>query len=155
VVKNIHTSPLTIVSAGTATIDGSTSKVLGQYDVARFVTDGTNWLVSNLTRGGVIASLGSTATLTVNADVFTRAKITAQAAALNIANPTGTPAAMQSLIIRVKDNGTARAITYGTQFRALGITLPTTTVPSKTLYLGCIWNSEDTTWDVIAVAQQA
>jgi hypothetical protein len=35
------------------------------------------------------------------------------------------------------------------------VTLPTTTVISKTLYLGMIYNSTDTKWDVVAVAQEA
>lgn len=82
-------------------------------------------------------------------------KITAQAAALNLANPTGTAKDMWGMVIRIKDNGTARAITYGTQYRAVGVTLPTTTVVSKTVYLAMIFNTEDTKWDVIAVSQEA
>lgn len=81
--------------------------------------------------------------------------ITAQAAALALANPTGTAIDGLGIVIRIKDNGTARAITYDTQYRAIGVTLPTTTVISKTLYLGMIYNSTDTKWDVVAVAQQA
>lgn len=82
-------------------------------------------------------------------------KVTAQAVALNLANPTGTAVPGWGLVIRIKDNGTARAITYGTQYRAIGVTLPTTTVISKTLYLGLIYNADDTKWDVVAVAQEA
>jgi hypothetical protein len=81
--------------------------------------------------------------------------ITAQAAALTLANPTGTAIPAWGIVIRIKDNGTARAITYGTQYRAIGVTLPTTTVVSKTLYLGMIYNATDTKWDVVAVAQEA
>lgn len=81
--------------------------------------------------------------------------ITAQAAALQLANPTGTAVPAWGMAIRIKDNGTARAITYDTQYRAIGVTLPTTTVISKTLYLGMIYNSTDTKWDVVAVAQEA
>lgn len=81
--------------------------------------------------------------------------ITAQAAALALANPTGTPINGLGIVIRVKDNGTARAITYGTQYRAIGITLPTTTVISKTTYIAMIYNATDTTWDCIATGTQA
>jgi hypothetical protein len=81
--------------------------------------------------------------------------ITAQAAALALANPTGTWDEGQPLMIRIKDNGTARAITYGTDYRAIGVTLPTTTVLSKTTYLGLIYNATDTKWDVIGVTTQA
>lgn len=82
-------------------------------------------------------------------------KITAQAAALVLANPSGTAIDGWGIVIRIKDNGTARAISYGTQYRAIGVTLPTTTVVSKTLYIAGIWNVEDTTLDVLAVGQQA
>jgi len=82
-------------------------------------------------------------------------KITAQAAALTLANPTGTFAEGQALIFRIKDNGTARAITFGANFRAVGVTLPTTTTISKTIYVGCIYNSTDTKFDVIASLTEA
>lgn len=81
--------------------------------------------------------------------------ITAQASALFLANPTGTAVQGQSMLIRIKDNGTARAITYGTEYRAVGVTLPTTTVINKTVYLGLVYNATDTKWDVIGVAQEA
>lgn len=80
--------------------------------------------------------------------------ITAQAVALTLANPTGVPAQGQSLIIRIKDDGNSHAIAYGTQYRAIGVTLPVATVASKTLYLGFIYNLDDTTWDCIGVAQE-
>ncbi len=80
--------------------------------------------------------------------------ITAQAAGLTLANPTGTAVDGWGIAIRIKDNGTARAISFGTQYRALGVALPTTTVIGKTLYLGMIFNNADTKWDVTAVAQE-
>lgn len=78
--------------------------------------------------------------------------ITALAGNLKFNNPSGTPVNGQKLIIRVKDNGTARALTYDTQFRASsGLALPATTIVSKTLYMGFIFNSADTKWDLLAV----
>ena len=82
-------------------------------------------------------------------------KITAQAVGLTLANPTGTFDEGKDLIIRIKDNGTARSIAYGAKYRAIGVTLPTTTVLSKTTYLGLIYNSTDDTFDVIGVTTQA
>lgn len=81
--------------------------------------------------------------------------ITTQAVALALANPTGTAAEGYGIVLRIKDNGTARAITYGTQYRAIGITLPTTTTINKTLYLGMIYNATDTKWDVVSISQEA
>jgi hypothetical protein len=84
-------------------------------------------------------------------DVF---QVTAQAGPLKFNNPGGTPVAGQKLIIRIKDNGTARALTYDTQFRAIGNSLPTTTVLGKTLYMEFIFNLTDTKWDLIDVNQE-
>lgn len=101
-----------------------------------------------------VQSVSSSATVTPTfADDMV--KITAQAAALDLANPTGTAVEGHGIVIRIKDNGTARAITYGTQYRAIGVTLPTTTVISKTLYLAMVFNATDTKWDVLAAGQEA
>lgn len=81
--------------------------------------------------------------------------ITAQAAGLTLANPTGTWVQGKDLVIRIKDNGTARSIAYGTKYRAIGVTLPTTTVINKTTYLGIVYNSTDDTFDIIGVTTQA
>lgn len=80
--------------------------------------------------------------------------ITAQAAALTLANPTGTWSQGKDLMIRIKDDGTARAITFDTKYRAIGVTLPTTTVISKTTYVGIIYNSTDDKFDVIGVTTE-
>jgi hypothetical protein len=93
----------------------------------------------------------TTVTPTSTNDLVT---ITAQAEGLTIANPTGTMSEGQALMIRIKDNGTARAIAFGTNYRAIGITLPTTTVISKTMYLSLIWNATDTKFDVIGLNQE-
>jgi hypothetical protein len=99
------------------------------------------------------------ATHTINSDTTDLYTITAQAQAFTMATPSGTPTQGQRLMIRIKDNGTARAITWTTgsagAFRALGITLPTTTVLSKTHYIGAVYNTTDSRWDVLAVAVEA
>jgi hypothetical protein len=81
--------------------------------------------------------------------------ITAQAAALTLANPTGTWSQGKDLMIRIKDDGTARAITWDTKYRAIGVTLPTTTVISKTTYVGIIYNFTDDKFDAIGVTTEA
>jgi len=101
----------------------------------------------------ITTTTASTATLTPNVDAANTFTITAQAASLSIANPTGTPVNGQKMIIRIKDNGTARAITFsGTQYRASSdLAFPTTTIVNKTLYMGFIWNSTDSKWDMLAL----
>ena len=103
----------------------------------------------------IVSSTASTATLTVDADSTDFAVITAQAEGLTIAAPTGSPVQGQKLIIRLKDDGSARSIAFNAIFTAIGVTLPTTTTVSKKLYIGCIYNDTDTKWDVIAIKEEA
>lgn len=104
--------------------------------------------------GVVTVATAPSGTLTPTS-VANQYNITAQAAALTVAAPTGTFLDGQGLLIRIKDNGTARGITWNGVFRAVGVTLPTTTVLSKILYVGAKWNAAENVFDVIAVGQQA
>jgi hypothetical protein len=94
-----------------------------------------------------------------NSDSYDVQAFTALANALTINADAGTPTNGQRTIFRFKDNGTARALTWTTgatnAFRAVGVTLPTTTVISKTVYVGCLYNLADLRWDVVAVSQEA
>ena len=85
-------------------------------------------------------------------------EVTALATGLTINAPTGSPVDGQKLIIRILDNGTSQTLTWTTTsggYRIVGTTLPTSTTVSKILYVGCIYNTAATFWDVIALAQQA
>jgi len=132
-------------------IDGVTSAIQTQLDTkaedAADVGLGNVDNTSNATERAATATLTnkrinkrtstttSTATLTpslANYDVYT---LTAQAAALTIANPTGTPVIGDTIAIYVTDNATARAISFGTQFKGFGAALPTTTTSGKTLLI--------------------
>jgi hypothetical protein len=105
-----------------------------------------------------IDTIASAATITPTGDISDQYTVTALATGATIAAPSGTPTDGQKLVLRIKDNGTARALTWTTTsgaYRAVGVNLPATTVISKVVYVGCIYNSQDSFWDVIAVAQQA
>lgn len=100
-----------------------------------------------------LQSVTSAATVTpVAADQMV--VITAQAVNLTLANPTGTWVQGQKLLVRIKDNGTARTITWGTNYRNMGTTLPATTVINKTLYCEFVYNSTDGKWDLMRVNQE-
>jgi hypothetical protein len=105
-----------------------------------------------------IGTVASSATITPTGDASDQYNVTALAVAATIAAPSGTPVDGQKLTLRIKDNGTARALTWTTSsggYRIVGTTLPTTTVISKTVYVGCVYNAADVFWDVVAIAQQA
>ena len=98
----------------------------------------------------------SSATPSINTDTTDIFTVTALAAAITsfTTNLTGTPVNGQKLILRIKDDGTARAITWGASFVSRGATLPTTTVINKTVYVGLIYNSTASIWDCVAVSQE-
>jgi hypothetical protein len=127
----------------------ATALAVNVSSTGAFITDANTVTLTNKRITPRVQSVTSSATVTPSADNDDVVKITAQAAGLTLANPSGTPTAMQAMVIRLKDNGTARSITYGSQYRGIGITLPTTTVISKIIYFGLVWNSDDSKWDVV------
>lgn len=92
---------------------------------------------------------------TAGADV--NVSITALAAAITsmTTNLTGTPTDFQKMIVRIKDNGTARAITWGASFEAVGVALPTTTVISKRLTVGFVYDAVSAKWGCVASIVEA
>ncbi|OQA64078.1 MAG: hypothetical protein BWY38_03077 [Ignavibacteria bacterium ADurb.Bin266] len=77
--------------------------------------------------------------------------LTALATDAEFAAPSGTLSNGNTLLIRIKDNGTARALTWNAVYRGIGLTLPATTTISKTMYVGGIYNSADSKWDIVSV----
>lgn len=141
------TTPIiaTISNTGTITLPTATCTLVGK--------DTTDTLTNKRVDPRVTSTASST---TPTPDVSTTDLyiLTALAANATFGVPTGTPVQGTKLTIRIKDNGTSRALSWDAIYRAVGVTLPTTTVISKTLYLGLIYNSTDTKWDVLATGQE-
>lgn len=97
-----------------------------------------------------VATVTSIATTSINAANTSLYAITAQAVALTIANPTGTPSDGQKLTIRIKDNGTAQTISFGSSFRfGSNSAAPTTTTISKVMYMEFRYDAISSTWDMM------
>ena len=79
---------------------------------------------------------------------------TALSAGININAPTGSPVQGQGMVFRLEDNGTSRTLTWNAIYRAFGSALPTATTLGKILYVGLIYNSTDTKWDVVSVSEE-
>jgi hypothetical protein len=137
------------IAIGTSGASGSTTAItIGATAAPGIVT--VNGSYQPLT---VATTSGST--ITPTAGTTNQYNVTALAVSATIAAPSGTPVDGQKLLIRIKDNGTAQTLTWTTTsgaYRAEGVTLPTTTVASTPLYIGCVYNSQDSYWDVIAVS---
>jgi hypothetical protein len=133
--------------AGVSTLPTSTDTL-----VARATTD----TLTNKRITKRVTTIVSNAEPTVNTDNCDVVTITALATAITsmTTNLSGTPTNFQSLIIRIKDDGTARAITWGASFEAKGVALPTTTTISKVLTVGLIYDTVTSKWGCVAVANE-
>jgi len=157
-------------SGSLVNFSAGTKDVWGDYPAGKAVT--TDTLAYPPAIGGTTAAAGTFTTLVgrTNPRVSSAATATsltpsiattdvyaytALASALSINAPIGTPLDGNKLIFRLLDNGTARALTWDAIYTVIGTTLPTTTVINKTTYVGCIYNANNTRWDVIAVTTQA
>lgn len=175
-----HAAGVTVVDYTTGTAINMLSKGMlvdhnqdgthGDLTVTSLVNGGTlavtgaSTLTGNVTAGGTLTAAGgikdrvtstaSSATITPNCSTTDVYVVTAQAAAATIAAPTGTPSNAQGLLLRIKDNGTARALTWNAIYRTMGVTLPTTTVAGKELYVGMRYNSAALKWDVLAIGRE-
>jgi hypothetical protein len=101
-----------------------------------------------------IVSVASTGSIQPNGSTTDQYEVTALAANPTILGASGTVVDGQKMILRIKDNGTARSLTWTVSsggYRAVGTILPSTTTVNKTMYIGCIYNSADSYWDVISV----
>jgi hypothetical protein len=81
--------------------------------------------------------------------------LTALATNATFGVPSGTPANGNLVLVRYKDNGTARTLAFNAIYRAIGVTLPTTTIIGKTGYFMGVYNSVDSKFDVISVGVEA
>lgn len=149
----------TITTGGNNTIIGANAQAssatasneitLGNANITKLRVPGIGFYVST-------ESIASAATITPDS-TDSQYNITALATDATLAAPAAGKDGQQ-LRIRIKDNGTARAITWTTSsggYRAIGTTLFTSTVAGKTIYVGCIYNAADSFWDVVSVSTQA
>ena len=157
---NWATNNLT-VARNSQTIEGASADLtLSMFSTqVEFIYTGTTWEVYSFVTTSSIrnTSVTSAASVTPNSNVTDQYNITALAEALSVVKPSGTPVNGQKLTVRIKDSGASRALTWDTDsggYRVVGVTLPTATIASKTVYIGCIYNSTDSYWDVVSVAQQ-
>ena len=138
----------------TATNDVKFATALALANSKYFKSDETETLTNKrITKR--VKTFTSDATPDIDSDDYDAVTITALAVAITDVNVTGTPTNFQHLMFRIKDNGTLRAIAWGSDFEAGGVALPTTSVAGKTLLVGFIYDSVDNKWACEASSSRA
>jgi len=141
--------------------DANTGVVLAGSDVLGLTTAGTRALTINASQQisipkGITPRVVTTtddSTSVIDATITDVYELTAVANNTTFSF-TGTPVDGQKVIVRYKDAGVTKTLTW-TGFTAIGITLPTSTTVSKWGYVGAIYNSGAATWHAIATGTEA
>jgi hypothetical protein len=108
------------------------------------------------TTGGVLKRVVTTtddATAVIDVDVTDVYELSAVANNTTF-TLTGTATDGQTIVVRYKDAGVSKTLTW-TGFTAIGVTLPTATTAGKWGYVGMMYNSAASAWHVIAVTTEA
>jgi hypothetical protein len=137
--------------------DGTSFAFPGASDTVVTLT-ATQTLTNKRMTSRVSSVASITSPLAWNSNNFDQYAATAQASSLTINADSGAPTDGQKIIFRLKDNGTARTITWATGvsngFQEIGVLLPSSTSANKTTYVGAIYNASTLRWDVVAVTTQ-
>lgn len=140
----------TLTASNTLTLAGTDSTVMTFPGAnGTVLTADSTATVTNKRNTARVTTITSNALPTVNTDVTDCVTITALAAAITSmsTNLSGTPVNFDKLLYRIKDDGTARAITWGPSFTAGTRTLPTSTTAGKYLYVGFVYDSVTSLWE--------
>jgi hypothetical protein len=99
-------------------------------------------------------SLVSAASLTPDPSMYSEHIFTALASALSIMN-TATFPTSTTITLSIKDDGTARALTWGSAYSGMAYTLPASTVPGKALVMLFRYAPSRARWELMLLSQEA
>jgi len=145
-----------IVSVINGNIDESNIKAasIGGPQLKAASIDNSKVVVGTLTRDRFADLTTTITTASTITPVLGNYIVTALSSAATVAAPVGSPTQGQLMVLRVKDDGTARALTWDSVYRPIGVELPASTTVNKVLYIGGKYNVEDAKWDILAASVQ-
>lgn len=151
--------PTTYWADGVATaiqaINGIGSPIAATFSS---ITDTGNLTVSgNVSVTGTItqtaASTTTGATITPTKQVYS---VTALAVGATINTPSFAASDGMAMILRIKDNGTSRTLTFAAGYTNVsGLSTPTATVAGKLLTIGVLYNASTTKWEIQGINVEA
>jgi hypothetical protein len=101
----------------------------------------------------LVNTITTSATPSINVDTTKMFTITALSDVITNVGITGSPKNGQTLIVRILDAGVAKSITWGAAFKSIA-PLPTTSVVSKTLYVGFVYSTATNQFECISSVQE-
>lgn len=166
-VSGITASTTTALGVGSVELGHATDTTLSRSSAGVLAVEGvvvptissTNTLTNKAITPRASSGTTTTSPATIAGDTTDMYELTALDVALTFNAISGTPVNGQKLIVRLKDNGTARALTFTTatsnSFAAGGVALPTTTTAGKWTTLGFLYNSTTSRWQCVASVTEA
>jgi hypothetical protein len=166
--NSISIYPASGASIGATAVNQSISLAVGGY-IEFIASSSTKWYYTNnlaSTGGGtgggtgsialrVVTSAATSGNITPTAGTADQYNILGLTGNITVVAPSGTATDGQRLLLKIEDNGVAsRTITWSSNYREVGAQLPLSTTPSKMIYVGCVYNSQEVYWDVVAVSVQ-
>jgi len=135
--------------------DSLNNSLLNNSGNVKFTKDNDSSIQANVTFiAPRVVSIASGTTL-VPTSVMDQYNITALAANATFSAPTGAFVDGQGLIVRIKDNGTSRTLSWNSGtggYRAgTDFALPTSTTISKTIYIQFVYNLADNKFDAVGL----
>jgi hypothetical protein len=135
--------------ASDTTLSRSAAGVVAVEGVPLANTTGAQTLTDKRIKPRIV-SVVSAATPTIDVVLYDQCNITALAVATTV-GVSGTAFDGQKLLVRIKDNGTARAVTWSASFVSSGsASLLATTVANKTHLIGFIYDEVAAKWVCVA-----
>lgn len=104
--------------------------------------------------GQRVHTFASSASYAPDFDTYDFINITALAEAISFGAPTGSPDDAARMIMRIKDDGTQRAITWNAAYFDGGVGLPSATTAGKVSHLGFIYYAALSKWALVAAITQ-
>jgi hypothetical protein len=139
----IQNSSRIVLSAGGAIVFSTDT---GTTEAGRIETSGAGYKGPTTPR---TSSTASTSSLTVNANSIDLQDVTALAVNMTINAPTGTPRDGQLLKFYIKDNGTARTLTWNAVFHNAPTASTRPTITTGVVHEWFQWSATTSSWDKI------
>lgn len=140
---------------GTGTAQNLTANQLAVAAAATFAAGVTLAGVTEVTGTSYnlvqsVASADGSGHVTPTSQAF---RVTALSVAATIQTPSFTPQDGMTGELRIYDDGVAQGLTWASGWKAIGVTLPNTTVVGQFLYISYEYSAVDSKWHVLGVAR--